>query len=88
MCTTRPLPKFRAGSGAVLVATAVAARGIDVDGIAAVVNYDVPQDPEVYVHRMGRTARAGAQGLAITLMSPDEWLMMRDIEKLENLPLK
>lgn len=79
---TRTLLKFREGSVDVLVATDVAARGIDVDGIAAVVNYDVPQDPEVYVHRMGRTARAGAQGLAITLMSPDEWLMMRDIEKL------
>ncbi len=79
---TRTLLKFREGSVDVLVATDVAARGIDVDGIAAVVNYDVPQDPEVYVHRMGRTARAGAKGLAITLMSPDEWLMMRDIEKL------
>ncbi len=47
-----------------------------------VVNYDVPRDPEVYVHRVGRTARAGAQGVALTLMSPDEWLMMRDVEKL------
>ena len=47
-----------------------------------VVNYDVPNDPEVYVHRVGRTARAGAQGLALTLISPDEWLLMGDIEKL------
>ena len=61
---------------------AFAARGIDVDGIRMVVNFDVPQDPEVYVHRVGRTARAGARGLALTLLSPDEWLMMGDIEKL------
>ncbi|TLY46864.1 MAG: RNA helicase, partial [Gemmatimonadetes bacterium] len=47
-----------------------------------VVNFDVPQDPEVYVHRVGRTARAGARGLALTLLSPDEWLLMGDIEKL------
>jgi len=66
----------------VLVATDIAARGIDVDGIRMVVNFDVPQDPEVYVHRVGRTARAGARGLALTLLSPDEWLMMGDIEKL------
>jgi len=46
------------------------------------VNYDVPVDPEVYVHRVGRTARAGAHGLALTLMSPDEWIAMGDIEKL------
>jgi len=53
-----------------------------VDGIRMVVNFDVPNDPEVYVHRVGRTARAGAQGLALTLISPDEWLLMGDIEKL------
>jgi len=66
----------------VLVATDIAARGIDVDGIRMVVNFDVPNDPEVYVHRVGRTARAGARGLALTLISPDEWLLMGDIEKL------
>jgi ATP-dependent RNA helicase RhlE len=53
-----------------------------VDDIELVVNFDVPVDPEVYVHRVGRTARAGARGLALTLMSPDEWLAMGDIEKL------
>jgi len=53
-----------------------------VDGIRMVVNFDVPTDPEVYVHRVGRTARAGAQGLALTLISPDEWLLMADVEKL------
>jgi ATP-dependent RNA helicase RhlE len=79
---TRTLEAFRSGVADVLVATDIAARGIDVDGIRMVVNYDVPQDPEVYVHRVGRTARAGARGLALTLLSPDEWLLMADIEKL------
>ncbi len=78
----RALDRFKEGTTRILVATDVAARGIDVDDIAMVVNYDVPRDPEVYVHRVGRTARAGAQGVALTLMSPDEWLMMRDVEKL------
>ena len=78
----RTLAAFRDGTADVLVATDIAARGIDVDGIRMVVNYDVPNDPEVYVHRVGRTARAGAQGLALTLISPDEWLLMGDIEKL------
>jgi ATP-dependent RNA helicase RhlE len=79
---TRTLDQFRAGSAEILVATDIAARGIDVDGIRMVVNFDVPNDPETYVHRVGRTARAGARGLALTLLSPDEWLMMGDIEKL------
>ena len=79
---TRTLDQFRAGSAEILVATDIAARGIDVDGIRMVVNFDVPNDPETYVHRVGRTARAGARGLALTLLSPDEWLMMGDIERL------
>src|SRR5574342_329569 len=79
---TRTLDAFRAGTAEVLVATDIAARGIDVDGIRMVVNFDVPNDPETYVHRVGRTARAGARGLALTLLSPDEWLLMGDIEKL------
>jgi ATP-dependent RNA helicase RhlE len=78
----RTLDAFRDGSAPVLVATDVAARGIDVDEIRMVVNFDVPLDAEVYVHRVGRTARAGARGLALTLLSPDEWLLMADIEKL------
>ncbi len=78
----RTLDDFRSGKLTTLVATDLAARGIDVDGIELVVNYDVPHDPETYVHRVGRTARAGAQGHALTLMSPDEWLLMGDIEKL------
>jgi ATP-dependent RNA helicase RhlE len=79
---TRTLDAFRAGSADILVATDIAARGIDVDGIRMVVNFDVPHDPETYVHRVGRTARAGARGLALTLLSPDEWLLMAEIEKL------
>jgi ATP-dependent RNA helicase RhlE len=76
------LDRFKKGKTRVLVATDVAARGIDVDDIALVVNYDVPRDPEAYVHRVGRTARAGSKGVAMTLMSPDEWTMMSDVEKL------
>ena len=76
------LGRFKNGKTRVLVATDVAARGIDVDDIGLVVNYDVPRDPEVYIHRVGRTARAGAQGIAMTLMSPDEWTSMSDVEKL------
>jgi len=79
---TRTLNQFRDGSAEILVATDIAARGIDVDGIRMVVNFDVPTDPEVYVHRVGRTARAGARGLALTLISPDEWLLMADVERL------
>jgi ATP-dependent RNA helicase RhlE len=78
----RTMDDFREGRLRILVATDLAARGIDVDNIELVVNYDVPQDPEVYVHRVGRTARAGASGLALTLMSPDEWILMGDVEKL------
>jgi ATP-dependent RNA helicase RhlE len=78
----RTLEDFREGHVRILVATDVAARGIDVDAIDMVVNYDVPADPEIYVHRVGRTARAGAQGLALTLMAPNEWLLVAAIEKL------
>jgi ATP-dependent RNA helicase RhlE len=78
----KTLDRFKEGQTRILVATDVAARGIDVDDIVLVVNYDVPQDPEAYVHRVGRTARAGAEGVALTLMSPDEWFLMSDVEKL------
>jgi len=78
----RTLDQFRSGDVDILVATEIAARGIDVDGVRMVVNYDVPTDPELYVHRVGRTARAGQRGLALTLMSPDEWILVADIEKL------
>jgi superfamily II DNA/RNA helicase len=65
-----------------LVATDIAARGIDVDGISHVVNFDLPNVPETYVHRIGRTARAGAAGVAISLCDREEAAYLRDIEKL------
>ena len=78
----RSLESFRTGETRVLVATDIAARGIDVDGITHVVNYDVPHESEVYVHRIGRTARAGAAGVALTLCDRDERHLLLDIEKL------
>jgi len=76
----RALDSFREGKVKVLVATDVAQRGLDVEGISHVVNYDTPQDPESYVHRVGRTARAGLKGEAITFMSPAEIGDVRSIE--------
>lgn len=78
----RALKAFRNGETRVLVATDVAARGIDVPGVTHVFNYDLPEVPDAYVHRIGRTARAGAEGEAIALCSPDEIRLLRDIEKL------
>lgn len=78
----RALGDFKNGSLRVLVATDIAARGIDVDGISHVVNYDLPNVPETYVHRIGRTARAGAAGIAISLCIPEERPYLRDIERL------
>jgi ATP-dependent RNA helicase RhlE len=76
----RALDGFREGAVRVLVATDVAQRGLDVEGISHVINYDTPQDPESYVHRVGRTARAGLTGEAITFMSPAEIGDVRSIE--------
>jgi superfamily II DNA/RNA helicase len=73
---------FRSGDVRTLVATDIAARGIDVDGISLVVNFDLPNVPETYVHRIGRTARAGAAGTAISLCDADEVPFLRDIERL------
>jgi len=78
----RALNAFRNGQVRVLVATDIAARGIDVPGITHVVNYDLPDEPEAYVHRIGRTGRNGADGTAITLCAPDELKKLRAIEKL------
>ena len=78
----RALEDFRNGRVRMLVATDIAARGIDVDGISHVINFDLPNIPESYVHRIGRTARAGADGIAISFCSHDELPFLRDIEKL------
>src|SRR6185437_15923811 len=78
----RVLAAFRAGRVRTLIATDIAARGIDVEGISHVVNYDLPNIPESYVHRIGRTARAGAAGVAISFCDGEERAYLRDIEKL------
>jgi ATP-dependent RNA helicase RhlE len=78
----RVLDNFRNGRVRTLVATDIAARGIDVEGVSHVINFDLPNIPESYVHRIGRTARAGAEGVAISLCSHDELPFLRDIEKL------
>jgi ATP-dependent RNA helicase RhlE len=77
----RALEGFRRGTHQILVATDLAARGLDVERISHVVNYDMPGCPEDYVHRVGRTARAGAEGEALTLMTPAETSQMRGIER-------
>ncbi len=78
----RALENFKRGSSRVLVATDIAARGIDVDGITHVVNYDMPDVPENYVHRIGRTARAGASGTAIAFCAPEEREELAAVERL------
>ena len=84
----RVLSAFRSGEIRTLVATDIAARGIDVDGVSHVVNFDLPNVPETYVHRIGRTARAGAEGVAISLVAGAEELSyLRDIEKLIRIAL-
>ncbi len=81
------LDGFKSGRYRVLVATDIAARGIDVSGIAVVINYDLPEKPEDYVHRIGRTARAGREGRAISLATPDQRGNIRSIERLMNINL-
>ena len=88
----RVLAKFRNGSTRILVATDVAARGLDIAGIDAVINYELPPAPEVYVHRIGRTGRAGAPGLAISLLTPDEMERLQRGEsasggRIEQIPM-
>ncbi|MFI4936699.1 MAG: DEAD/DEAH box helicase [Caulobacterales bacterium] len=78
----RALASFKAGDVRALVATDIAARGIDIDSVTHVVNFELPNVPESYVHRIGRTARAGAAGVALSLVSDDERPLLRDIQKL------
>jgi len=79
---TRALDAFKKGHARLLVATEVAARGIDVDDVTHVINFDLPNVPEQYVHRIGRTARAARSGIAISFCAPDERAYLKDIEKL------
>jgi superfamily II DNA/RNA helicase len=82
------LEAFKQGEIEVLVATDVAARGLDIVELPAVINYDLPYAPEDYIHRIGRTGRAGASGIAISLMAPEEERLLADIEKLIKRPLE
>lgn len=77
----RVMKRFREGKSDILVATDVAARGLDIDNITHVVNYDIPQDPESYVHRIGRTGRAGNKGVAMTFITPREYRQLKLIER-------
>ncbi|MEL6582948.1 MAG: DEAD/DEAH box helicase [Pseudomonadota bacterium] len=83
----RAIKAFREGQTMVLVATDVAARGIDIPGVTCVINYELPEVPENYVHRIGRTARAGADGEAIAFCAPEEGKLLRQIEKLMKIEI-
>ncbi len=84
----RIMGRFREGSLDVLVATDVAARGLDIEHVSHVVNYDVPSDPDAYVHRIGRTGRAGREGVALTLVEPREHRLLRNIESATRTKLQ
>ncbi|MDQ0561748.1 ATP-dependent RNA helicase RhlE [Rhizobium mesoamericanum] len=83
----RALKAFRDGDIKTLIATDVAARGIDIPAVSHVYNYDLPEVPDAYVHRIGRTARAGRDGIAIAFCAPDETRLLRDIERLMNISI-
>jgi ATP-dependent RNA helicase RhlE len=85
---TSAVEGFRSGRYPVLVATDVAARGIDIDGIAHVVNFELPDTPETYVHRVGRTGRSEATGSALTLVDPEEVRALRALEKTLGVELQ
>ncbi len=85
---TRALAGFRSGRTAVLVATDIAARGLDIDDISHVINYDLTTEPETYVHRIGRTGRAGATGTALSFVSGEDYESLRAIERLIRTPLQ
>ena len=84
----RALAGFKKGNVRVLVATDIASRGIDVDGITHVINFEIPNEPENYVHRIGRTGRAGAAGIALSFCDPSERTFLRDIERLTRARLR
>jgi len=75
------IERFKQGSSKVLVATDVAARGLDIDGLDLVINFDMPRSGDEYVHRIGRTGRAGGEGLAISLITHNDWNLMSSIER-------
>lgn len=81
------MDRLRDGKLGVLVASDLAARGLDVDGISHVINYDIPEDPEVYIHRIGRTARAGREGVAWTLVTPEQGPLLTNVEMLANIEI-
>jgi ATP-dependent RNA helicase RhlE len=85
---TKAMHDFKSGHLRVLVATDIAARGIDVDDISHVINYDLPNEPESYVHRIGRTGRAGAEGKAYSFCAADERSFLRDIERLTRVKIE
>ena len=84
----RALARFKSGEAPILVATDIAARGIDVDDISHVINFELPNEPESYVHRIGRTARAGASGVAISLVDGEERGLLKQIERITRQTLK
>jgi ATP-dependent RNA helicase RhlE len=84
----RALDAFKKGHARVLVATDIAARGVDVDGVTHVINFELPNEPESYVHRIGRTARAGASGVALSFCDAEERGSLRAIERLTRVPVK
>jgi ATP-dependent RNA helicase RhlE len=83
----KALERFKKGLTPVLVATDVAARGVDVKDVGPVVNFDLPNEPEAYVHRIGRTGRAGADGRAVSFCADDELEYLREIEKVIKMPV-
>jgi ATP-dependent RNA helicase RhlE len=84
----RALTDFKKGAVRVLVATDIAARGVDIDGITHVINFELPNEPESYVHRIGRTARAGASGVALSFCDAEERGLLRAIERLTRTPVR